>query len=402
MNRPRLLLLALDNWYGSARLPKALQAAGFFVGVMAEPDSFISTSRFVDCHLAVSVKQIRNGGWSAAAAALVAFGADLILPADERAVRFLHFLTRNTAAANMPVLRRSLGDLSTLAVRGDRDLIMKLAGAIGVSGTRHSLVATAQAAIAFADDAGWPVFLKRDGTYAGQGVRRCADEETLTQAFVDLSGDRPGLHTWRSAWARGKHMVRTMLSGPDPLMNRGDDPSCIVEAEVVGQPAFFTGVALDGRMLAGVSAAVSMFYPKPAGPSTQLRLHHDREMTDIAARLVEDLGFSGFFGLDFMRTLEGRLLFLEFNQRPTSVAHLGGLVDNDLCAALYAGLSGKPPRVAPADSEAAIALFPQDWLRDSDPGGRIGLYADIPVDDPKLLAAYHARLRRHADVAGSD
>ena len=43
-----LLLVALDNWYGSARLPRALKEAGFEVGLLSPANVYAAQSRHVD------------------------------------------------------------------------------------------------------------------------------------------------------------------------------------------------------------------------------------------------------------------------------------------------------------------------------------------------------------------
>jgi hypothetical protein len=47
--RPKILVVALETlWYCTARLPKALQEAGFEVGVACLEDSYLAATRFCE------------------------------------------------------------------------------------------------------------------------------------------------------------------------------------------------------------------------------------------------------------------------------------------------------------------------------------------------------------------
>ena len=402
MNPPRILLVALDNWYGTARLPFCLQAAGFIVGLLSEPQFDVARSRHVDFHLPVSVNAIRHGQWRTTAAAIAGFAADFILPADENAVRFLQFLAGVEYAPLRPVLQRSLGDRHSFAARGHRHQVLEIADHAGIACAIHAEAPNAVAAQAFADRHGWPLYLKRDGTFAGQGVRKCADATALQTAYHDLIAKSRSRWTPRGILRHGWDRLRTALFGPDPLNVPIGAAALSVEAEVIGSPAFHTAIALDGHCIAGISAEVELFHPEPTGPSTRVRLHDDADMARAAAVLARALGVSGFFGLDFIRKPDGSLVLLEFNQRPTPVAHLGHFLGTDLCKALLAGLSGRAIPAAPAPTDARVALFPQDWLRDPRAEDRAPFLADIPWHEPELLAELNARLGLNISADGAN
>jgi hypothetical protein len=274
-----------------------------------------------------------------------------------------------------------------------------LASRLGIPCPAYERIDASREAIAFAGRHGWPVFLKRDHTYGGQGVARCADAAAVRAAYRSFSR---GHRLWspHGLWRRARRWTASLMRRVNPLAQPIGTQGIAVEAAVPGQPAFYTGVALEGRVLAGIAAQVEVFHPQPAGPSTRIRLRHDGEMEAMAGRLVEALGHSGFFGLDFIRHPDDGLAFLEFNGRPTTAVHLGGLMSADLGAALFAALVGKaapPPQRA---GEARVALFPQDWIRAPRASDRTGLHLDIPRDDPALLAALIRRLPGEVDRAG--
>ena len=47
--RPKVLLLALElHWPAAARLPRALQTAGFEVGALCRPGAYLACTKFID------------------------------------------------------------------------------------------------------------------------------------------------------------------------------------------------------------------------------------------------------------------------------------------------------------------------------------------------------------------
>jgi biotin carboxylase len=267
--------------------------------------------------------------------------------------------------------------------------MMAIAAEAGLACPDHAAVRSLDEATRFAGKVGWPVYLKRDNTAGGTGVRRCADRAALATQFAQLTNTDMSVWSAEGSLRRGRQWLRSFgLAG---------DPGITIQAAVPGEPAFHTAVALDGIWLAGISADVEEFHPRPTGPSTRVRLHADPAMDDLARRLIAALGYNGFCGLDFIRRPDGGLIFLEFNARPTPVAHLGALAGADLAAALHAALAGEPVAAPLPMPPKRIALFPQDWLRDPHSPDRAPYHLDIPSDDPAVLAALSALLPKGWD-----
>jgi hypothetical protein len=276
--------------------------------------------------------------------------------------------------------------------------MLDLVAGLGFACPAHESARSMREITSFAERHGWPVYLKRDHTYGGQGVRLCPDAATATAAYGEFTH---GHVLWSplGLWRRGRRLLQSLRAERDPLALPIGGQGISVEAMIAGQPAFYTGVAFEGRLLDGFAAEVEAFHPPPAGPSTRVRLHHDREMDSLAGRLVAALGHSGFFGLDFIRRPGGALVFLEFNGRPTTVSHLGGLVGADLGAALVAVMAGRTLSPSSRSTEARVALFPQDWIRDPRASDRAAFHIDIPRDDPPIIAALSRRLPPSVDRA---
>jgi hypothetical protein len=99
----------------------------------------------------------------------------------------------------------------------------------------------------------------------------------------------------------------------------------------------------------------------------------------------------GFFAAQFIVHAHTRDVYLlEISRRVTPGHHRGSLVGVDLCAALYAALTGGPstvPRDLPVNFERTVAQFPQEWLRDTESKYLRDCPIDAPWDDPDLLEA---------------
>ncbi len=81
---------------------------------------------------------------------------------------------------------------------------------------------------------------------------------------------------------------------------------------------------------------------------------------------------------------------LEINRRIGTGNHLGVAVGVDLCAALHAAIAGRPAVTrddVAAGFERIVAQFPQEWLRDPASPWLRDCPADVPWDDPDVLAA---------------
>jgi hypothetical protein len=85
--------------------------------------------------------------------------------------------------------------------------------------------------------------------------------------------------------------------------------------------------------------------------------------------------------------------------------HLGTLVGLDLARSFAEALAGNIPEAPQAiNGEAAtVALFPQEWRRQSASPALTQIYHDAPWDDPRLLKAMiDRRMRRWRVRADED
>ena len=395
--RPKVLILSLADWFGSARLPYALREAGFEVGVAAEPGTLIAQSRSIDRFFPISVARVRIGMLSPLIRAIEVFDPLVIIPGDEAVVHLLYRLAqgegpRPLSAQFAALIRRSVGDTARLKARTNRDQSRAAAAKAGILVPRNRVIASFADAEAFVAQIGWPVVLKREGTAGGHGVRICRGAEALAAGYRELEAMKLDTQS-RSLKDRAHRLYWNLRSGfrlaGDLCRESGGGPKLSAEEFIVGTPAFHTAAVVEGNTVAGFSVLVRASYPSATGPSSIVQFIEHPEMAEAARRLGREFGFTGLCGLDFIIDQNtGRSYFLEFNARPTPVSHLGRLAGSDLCTALKAGLIGREPPPAGLVQPLRVALFPQDWRRAPAETDRPADYLDIPWNDPPLIEAY--------------
>jgi ATP-grasp domain len=419
-DRSRVLIIQVDNWLGSPRLPEALSRAGFHVAVMSSPADYVAASRHVEKLYPLNpapsralLKSLRRAAAAIApqlsalaagaarplvdriveppaaqamlidalAGAISDWRPGLIIAGDEATRRLLQRIVTDAdhgEATGFPPhllepIRFSLGAAAGFDAAVRKSLLLELAEAAGVRVPAHSRVRSAEQAIEFG--ARGPVVLKRDFLAGGEGVEICRSPAEIRSAMRRLrrlaSSDRA---------ARGAAFGRA-------AQDSGDGSEMTVERFIAGRDANFALVALGGRMLRGF-AAEALQVIGPREPTSVTRLCRNDEMAAAARAVVARLGFTGFGGLDFiLEEKTGEPFLLEFNPRPTPVCHLGGEVGADLCAALRAALEGRACAAASeARGEARIALFPQEWRRDRRSAWLRAVHHDVPWDDPALVS----------------
>jgi hypothetical protein len=400
-----MLVSLVRDPFGSSRLPQAFAEVGLRTAVVCEPGSLLAKSRFVDSFFPISVFQTRLGHIDPIVKAIETYSPAVVLPVDDGAACLLTNIAKGRGHAPPAIVRllqASLGNLEQADIRLSRHRIRDLAGQCGIRASRGKPVQSPAEVIDFADQFGWPVVVKSEGSAGGSGVRVCQSPSDLTDAFKQIS--TPPLLTFspRKLASLIGALIQSRCRLVGDLTIPSDFGSTSVESYVAGRPAYCTVLAQEGQMLAALSLEAIRTNPAPQGPSSIVRAIDCPLMEDAAGRLVAQLGFSGYCGLDFIiEEKTGLPYFLEFNPRATQIVHLGSLFGVDLCGALSCALNGTaPPKPGPL-VQTSIALVPQDLRRD--PGGldRPADIIDIPMDDPDLLAALSAYFPPGAVVPAS-
>ncbi|HYO98085.1 MAG TPA: ATP-grasp domain-containing protein [Polyangiaceae bacterium] len=363
---PHALILSLSNWFGAARLPRALQRAGFRVTTLSFPGLLIQRAGFINEALLLDDALPTEALIESVLQALDRASPDIVIPTDDASVVVLQAaaaVARQGSGSDRlsSLLDDSLGDSRHHATVRSRKPLAALAAKLGLNAPRHAVVHDERQAVDFAATHGYPVVLKTEESFAGLGVSICKDEAELKAALLRLAG------------APGAPLAQGVLA----------------QAFVAGRTAMRVVVAWRGQVLGGLSAIKLETWPGSTGPSCVVELIEHPQMQATAQRLIEALGFSGFASLDFILGGQGGAELIELNPRPTPISHLGERFGSCLFRPLHGALTGTPsPAPAPLGLPSKVALFPQEWVRNADSPHFVDGFHDVPWDQPDLVDAY--------------
>lgn len=374
LGAPRAMVVSMRNWFGAARLPRALHRAGFEVSSLAYPNLLLGRSRYLAAQAFLPENGEDEALLAVARAALIAQRPAIVVPTDDASVELLQAVAAG-ARRELPesdpllvLLRDSLGDFSKHAVLRQRHGLARLAFDLGVRAPAYAVVHDLADARAFSAQHGLPVVLKAEASLAGMGVSICKDLPALDKAV--------------ERWA----------SQSEPAVAEG----ALVQAYVTGRTAMRAVVAFRGRVLAGLSAIKLETHPAVTGPSAVVQFIEHAEMTATAQQMIGALGYSGFASLDFILDDADRAHVIELNSRPTPICHLGEHLGLDLCGRLWRALQGEVDQDAdPRNLPQKIALFPQEWVRDQQSPHFADSFHDVPWDEPDLIEGFVTLARGH-------
>lgn len=387
-----ILIIAMEaGRWGPVRLAKPLGEAGFQVASLCSDDNPLARTRFVDRRFTLAGGRSSRRLEADLARAMRDWRPRLVIPADEQVVAWLHALVRNGQgrrrskgggldAEMLATVQASLGRPDQLDAMLFKTETLRLARHLGVRTPAGVTLRPGCDAMGVAESIGFPLYVKNSFSWAGQGLRYCADRSAAAIALSAIDTDRQAQK--RSSRALVKRLIDRDWYPTDAAID--------LQRAIEGTPAMYCAVALGGKSLAGF-AGFARHTLSANGPSTVVRIQGHPAMAAASEALIAAMGASGFIGFDFMiQAGTGDAYLLECNPRPIQVGHLGPYVGVDLCASLAAGLRGEEQSAAGAAGRADIALFPQEWLRD--PAGVAGLEMplDAPWDDPDLLRAMMA------------
>jgi biotin carboxylase len=370
----RTLILALSNWIGAARFPRALQRAGFEVAVLCPASTRISHTKFVNRRMefgpSAHVREIIAALWQT----IAEWGATSVIASDDRSIRFVEDVATAVHEGKLdhqpgkPAVAAALSRSMALPEHWEtirrKSLCHSVAEALGIPAPPQVIVNAEDDALAFAKQHGFPIVLKADSGAAGTTVSTCRDESEVRSAYQRLaaSSDR-GLH--------------------NPILAEGYVP---------GPEIAHCFVADRGRIITGLTRLKVHCHPAPFGPSSVVQIVDYPQAADAAGRFAAHVQYCGFASMQFIVDAATQTpKFLEFNARPLPMQHM----DEDLCGvdfgkAWHAVAAGsEPPQFRGPIIGRTIALFPQEWMRD--PASKYlkpDEIVDVPWDDPPLLRAY--------------
>jgi hypothetical protein len=329
-------------------------------------------------------------------AAITATKPDLIVPGDDLATCHLHKLHRRAegregkAVELRNLIERSLGASESYPVVYARTAFMELAQAEGVRVPPTEIIAHSQDLRKWVARTGFPTVLKANGSSGGDGVRVVHTMEEAEDGLRRLQAPPLLARAAKRALVDHDHT----LVWPSLRRRR-----FVVNAQmfIAGREATSTIACWKGTVLAGLHCEV-INKADSAGHATVVRMIENAEMSAATETMVRRLNLSGLHGFDFMLEAHtGNAYLIEINPRATQVGHLTLGPGRDLPAALYAAVSGQALHAASKVTEKdTIALFPQEWIRDSASPVLQSGYHDVPWEEPELIQMCVRQRRRQS------
>ena len=386
---PKILIAGLESWSGVARLPHALQDAGFEVGVACFEDSYLAATRFRDRFFPWHPGCRRGGALLRRLKTIVdEWQPNFLVPADDPTVVFLSraFERLEPADRLASLLKFSLGNPAALLEAESKHGTLERARRCGIRVPRSRAVAGEAEMLVFARENGFPFLLKQSFGWAGCGVAVCRNESEAAAVW----------RNWhrRPAWKRRFYAWRNSIRGRE-LGSRWLPADKVIVASqfIAGKPAMCLATILEGEVLGALTAFKVKSFPNEQGPSSVVQFVHNEEMRRAAGKLAGAWGLAGFIGFDFIVDARGDAWLIECNPRPTPIAHLGERAGEDICLALHRQLAGLPPLSMQQKETLIVAHFPHEALRDpASPYLTAAIY-DVPRDDPGLLRRLSQRHR---------
>jgi hypothetical protein len=382
---PTVLIVTTSRWFPTARLAVAFAHAGCKVAAVCPPRHPISKTTVVTRIFAYrGLAPLRS-----VAESIRATNPDLLISGDDLATWHLHCLHAQEQKSRpnrlgsplSQLIERSVGASEFFEAIDDRASFMNLAKEEGVRIPKTATIASSEELHQWIGQVGVPTVLKANGTSGGVGVRVVNDAEQALSALRDLQA--PPLvarAAKRAIFDRDTTLLLRSL--------RRTRSAVHAQSFIAGQEATSALACWNGAVLASVHFAV-LQKGHAAGHATVLRRIAHPEMVAAAEKMVRRLRLSGLHGFDFM--LDDRqqdAYLIEINPRATQVGHLSFGPGHDLPGALISALSGTAAQLASKITENdTIALFPQEWLRDSSSPYLRSAYHDVPWDQPELLRA---------------
>lgn len=365
---PTALLVSCAMYrHGTARMPAALKAAGFRVFAILPRNSLLELSDHVDGRHPFDPGTPPDDLTVTAARAATQLRADIVIGCEESAVKVLGLAGRlmervaedSADARSLRALQAWYGGWSWEEARSR---CVELAAANGIRTPRQVAIDPQRTVADDLAGLGTPLLLKYDGSSAGRGV----------------------------ILASSARQAMELAANPETASSGHPSGGRVVAQEFVrGRAASVSFCALRGRMLEGFAYTVLHHQPEPFGPASVIELADHPQLMDMARRMVELTGHSGFGGIDVVLPEDGGPpVFLEFNARPTQTTHLGGLADSDLCRAMASALEDRPYQgVFGRTSGKTVALFPAEWVRDANSRYLIAAHHDVPWTERRMTAA---------------
>ena len=379
--KPTILLATTRRWVPTARMAMALAKTGCTVEAVCPSGHPLAKTSAVRCtHRYDGLAPLRSF-----ADAINRARPDLIVPGDDLATQHLHLLYQKERCYGKAgdsickLIERSLGAAESFPVVFARTAFMQVAQEEGIRVPKTAVIGSTDDLKNWIAEMGFPATFKSDGSSGGDGVRIVHNMPEAEAALLALQA--PPL--------LARAIKRAIVDHDKTLLSR----SLLRRQSIVNAQAFVAGheatsavACWNGAVRASLHFEV-LQKADAAGHATVVRLIEHPEMSSATEKIVRRLNLSGLHGFDFMLEAgSGNAYLIEINPRTTQVGHLALGPGRDLPEALHSALSQKTVNAAARVTEnRTIALFPQEWIRDSASPFLQSAYHDVPWEEPELV-----------------
>jgi hypothetical protein len=377
--KPTVLIATTERWYPTVRLGMALAKTGCIVRAVCPGEHPFGKTKALD--RTFTYDGLRP--LASFAQAIASSRPDLIVPGDDLATQHLHQLhareiqagAKGTGIADL--IERSLGSPKSFPVVYSRSRFMDLADEVGVRVPKTEVIESIDQLQTSC--IGFPMALKANGTSGGYGVRIVRTPAEAERAYYELQAPPRLARALKHALIdHDTTLLLPSLFRRKPVVN--------AQTFIDGREATSAVFCWQGVVLASVHFEV-VNKVHSTGHATVLKIIESNEMLAAAEKIVGRLKLSGFHGFDFMiESRTGNAYLIEMNPRATQVGHLNLGAGHDLPSAAHAVLSGQSAQpLRKVTENDTIALFPQEWLRDTESPFLHSAYHDVPLDEPELV-----------------
>jgi len=372
----KVLLLSSVGWPSVARLAAGFAHASCTVEALAPAGAAILVSRYLArWHRYRALLPLAS-----MRAAIESSAPDLVVCCDDRSLAHLLVLyrQRNEDRAFVRLVERSLGAPSAIPRLISRSGFMAEARAEGIRVPDTLAVADGSElddALAALD---FPVVLKSDGSWGGEGVLVAHDAGEARAAFARLARPPSRPRSLMRAFRRhDAHFIHDAIAPRRRIVS--------VQRFVTGMPSASAFAAWRGEVVGAIYYDV-LVAEDGIGPPSVIRWVDCPQIAAATVKIAAHFGLSGIHGMDFMRDARGDVHLIEINPRATQGSTLAFGPGRDLPAAL-AGCFVRDAGARAAIATDLVAFFPREWLRDPMSPYLASAHHDVPWDDPAVLMA---------------
>ena len=366
-----ILFLDMFANAGLARLPQLLSREGNQCSALAFEGKLLLRTAALQ-HRFTFPDGARLGPMKKMAAALAnalkVSHPDFLITSDEVLIRNLTALRqnlRNNSNHNIPIQKAVL-HLLEVSLPSDQAVFKRPRNAeelrkAGFQTPDHFSITDWSRASGQAEEFGYPFFLKQSFEAGGTGVAEISDPSSLNKEIKKIC---------------------------DTGLIIGEANPVIGQRIVSGQEITVNFAAWEGRLL-GYDVIQALKRRSDNGPSSVVQIISRPELETPIRRLIQNLNYSGFGGLDMFENNNAALpLVIEANFRPTHSLQVSPQLKSSLIRRFSNALNRTedPPINVPANIVGnTAAIFPDEFLRDRNSPYLANYPTNVPWDDPLFL-----------------